>query len=386
MKNIISTNAKLAQFIQQSRDIKLLALDTEFFRRYSYYAKLCLIQVNNGTQSVIIDPLAPDLNIAPFLDFIYQPHILKVFHAARQDLEIFFHLKGKPLTPIFDTQIVATACGFDTPPSYEKLVRALCKIQLDKNLQAYDWRKRPLEQAHLDYALSDVIYLIPVYQKLCTKITELQRGEWIQGELDILTNPKTYQLDFENLWRELRGIKKYRPKMLAILKEITIMRERLAIKYNVPRSHILSDPQLVALAEKPIDCVKTLRKNILTLNRISNDDVAEFGKKILLGKSPEKIAAIILPDTRENLSNTQQINLETYKILRRLIAEKLKISPKLLGNVDILQSLATEGNLPQILKEGWRYEHFGQVLEKFIRGEYQLMMRDNKLTLEHKIA
>ena len=346
-----------------------------FFRRYSYYPELCLIQVNNGKQSVAVDALADGLDISPLLDLLYREDILKIFHSASQDIEIFCKLRdGKVPTPIFDTQIACMACMGETQTSYERVAKKLLNITLDKTMQACDWRTRPLSEEQLTYALADVIHLLPLYEKLCDIINGLERMEWLKEEMARIADPDNYQKDLDNLWRNIKG-KNLKAKGLSVLQNIAKQREILAMRYDVPRKHIMHDDDLALLAKKPPpNLQKFLANNHLTMRRITDDDRRDFYQAIADGINDKDSMVVplakILPDT------AQQLQIDMLRIVRRLVANDLNITPKLLCEQDDLQNIVMLGSgLPRILTEGWRYQHFGEIVESFMQGKHKIMMQ-----------
>ncbi len=377
---IITTNDALQQFVQESETAEILAVDTEFFRRYSYYPELCLIQANNGKKLVAIDVLADNIDLSPFLDLLYRKDILKIFHSASQDIEIFFRLsEGKVPTPIFDTQIACMACMGETQTSYEKITRQLLDVTLDKSMQNCDWRKRPLVEKQLTYALADVEYLIPLYHKLNQMINELGRTEWIKEEMVRLENPATYQKNPDNAWLAIRG-KNLKANGLAILQNTAKLREILAIEYDVPRKHIISDDDLLAIAKNPPSHFdKLLDRKYLTMRSLTLDDKQEFFDAIADGK--KNAGNITLPTAKIQPSTAQQLHIDALRLVRRVIAHELHITPKLLCEQDDLHEMILQEKLPDILSQGWRYQYFGKILEEFIAGEYRIVIEQTQLKL-----
>ncbi|MCH9853083.1 MAG: HRDC domain-containing protein [Alphaproteobacteria bacterium] len=378
---LIASNTALQEFIESCDGVKLLAVDTEFFRRYSYYPELCLIQINNGKQAVTVDVLAEGLDITPLLDLLYCEDILKIFHSASQDIEIFCKLRdGKVPTPIFDTQIACMACMGEAQTSYERVVKKLLNVTLDKTMQACDWRTRPLSQEQLNYALADVIHLLPLYDRLCDIINGLERMEWLKEEMERIANPDNYQKDLDNLWRNIKG-KNLKAKGLAILQNIAKQRELLAMRYDVPRKHIMHDDDLTLLAQKPpANLQKFLAKNCLTMRRLTDDDRQEFYQAIIDGADNKD--NIILPQAKILPDTAQQLQIDMLRIVRRLVAVELNITPKLLCEQDDLQYIVMQaGQLPDFLTSGWRYQHFGEIVESFMQGDYQMVIQQGNPVL-----
>ncbi|MCH9844811.1 MAG: HRDC domain-containing protein [Alphaproteobacteria bacterium] len=375
---LIVSNASLQEFVESCKGVTLLAVDTEFFRRYSYYPELCLIQINNGTQAVAVDVLADGLDITPLLDLLYQEDILKIFHSASQDIEIFCKLRdGKVPTPIFDTQIACMACMGETQTSYERVVKKLLNVTLDKTMQACDWRTRPLSDEQLTYALADVIHLLPLYEKLCDIINGLQRMEWLKEEMARIVNPDNYQKDLDNLWRNIKG-KNLKAKGFAILQNIAKQREILAMRYDVPRKHIMHDDDLALLAKKPpSNLQKFLANNHLTMRHITDDDRRDFYQAITDGADNKD--SMTLPQAKILPDNNQQLQIDMLRLVRRLVANELNITPKLLCEQDDLQYIVMQGGgLPSFLTAGWRYQHFGEIVEGFMQGNYKMIMQQGE--------
>jgi hypothetical protein len=201
---LITESAALAAFCERQAKAEFIAVDTEFLRDNTYWPKLCLVQVGGPEEVAAIDTLAPGMDLKPLLDLLYDPALLKVFHSARQDLEIFYHMTGRLPAPVFDTQVAAMVCGFGDSVSYEILVRKLAGAKIDKASRFADWSHRPLTKRQLDYALADVIHLRPAYKKLKTKLGKNGRAEWLREEMDVLTDPATYDLAPQGAWRRLK--------------------------------------------------------------------------------------------------------------------------------------------------------------------------------------
>ena len=241
---IINTNCALNDFCNNLVDTDFITVDTEFIREKTYWPKLCLLQIAGKKTFAAIDPLASDIDLEPVFKLFKNPRIIKVFHASRQDLEIFFNLTGHLPSPIFDTQVAAMVCGFGDSIGYEQLVLKLTGIQVDKTSRFTDWSLRPLTNKQISYALSDVIHLRPVYEKILIRLEQTNRSSWIKEEMSILTRRETYEGDPSDAYKRFKSRSSNR-KFLAILRELAAWRERQAQSRNVPRNRILKDDSIM---------------------------------------------------------------------------------------------------------------------------------------------
>lgn len=243
---LITESAALAAFCAKVSSSSYVTVDTEFMRDRTYYPQLCLVQVAGPDDAAAIDALAPGIDLSPLLALMDNPAILKVFHAARQDLEIFYNLTGRVPTPLFDTQVAAMVCGFGDQVSYETLAAQLSRARIDKSVRFTDWAQRPLSERQVTYALSDVTHLRPAYEALARKLAANGRAGWLQEEMATLLDPATYRLDPEEVWRRMRP-RGAKPKFLAIMKEVTAWREREAQRRDTPRNRVVRDETILDL-------------------------------------------------------------------------------------------------------------------------------------------
>ncbi len=374
---VITSNQALLEFTEICAKAPLLAIDTEFFRRHSYYAQLCLIQVNHGTGMAVIDVLADGLDLAPFWQMLNEGNNVKIFHSASQDLEIMYHINGCLPQNLYDTQIACMACMGESQLSYEKIVNQLIGISLDKTLQSCDWRVRPLTDKQLEYAIGDVKYLLPIYTELVDKIADLGREDWIAEEMAKLTDTASYEKDYPNLWRQIRG-RKLALKGLSILQTLAHKRELLAIRYNVPRKHIISDESLLEISKHPPKSLKVfLNKNHMNMRHLTEQDKEEFFT--VIGTIVENPALVEATPPKPN--NQQQLQIDTLRLLRKLIAHQLNIASKLLCEQDMLDEMIMQNSVPDRLIQGWRYEYFGKILQQFLQGKSGLQMVDGRLRI-----
>src|SRR5262245_49634190 len=247
MVKVITSNSELVEACARLSEGPYVAIDTEFMRDTTYWPKLCLIQAANPNFAVVIDPLAPGIDLKAFHALMANEAVIKVFHAARQDVEIFFHQAQLIPTPLFDTQVAAMVCGFGDSAAYETLVRELAHAQIDKSSRFTDWARRPLSDKQLNYALSDVTHLCRVYESLEKQLDKSGRSHWLEEELEVLRSPDTYQLKPEEAWRRLK-MRGGNRRFTAVLMEIAAWRERLAQERDVPRSRVMKDEALFEIA------------------------------------------------------------------------------------------------------------------------------------------
>ncbi len=254
---LVTDTASLSALCERLAREPYVAVDTEFMRDKTYYSKLCLVQLAGNDEAAAVDTLAPGLDLTPLYELMADPGVLKVFHAARQDVEIFVHQANAVPAPLFDTQIAGMVCGFGDAVSYDRLVRGLTGVRLDKTSRFTDWSHRPLTPKQVEYALADVIHLRPAYEKLHRRLEKTNRLEWLSEEMAVLTDPATYRVVPEESWRRLK-IRSTKPKFLAVLQELAAWREHEAQSRDVPRNRILRDDALVDVAaqmpQTPTSC------------------------------------------------------------------------------------------------------------------------------------
>ncbi|PHQ69090.1 MAG: ribonuclease D, partial [Sneathiella sp.] len=247
---MITTTAELEALVSRLKEYSHITIDTEFLRESTFWPILCLVQVASDDESAIIDPLAKDIDLKPLFALMADESVLKVFHAGRQDLEIFFHLAGEVPIPIFDTQVAAMVCGFGESVGYDTLVSKIVGKSIDKSSRFTDWSRRPLSDRQLEYAEADVTHLRDVYKFLAGKLEETGRSGWVTSEMEILRSPDTYFIPPENVWKRLKS-RNNQPRFLAILQAVAAWRERQAHKQDVPRNRIVRDEALLEIASNP---------------------------------------------------------------------------------------------------------------------------------------
>lgn len=369
----ITTTAQLQAFCDRVANDPFIAVDTEFMRETTYWPKLCLVQVASANHSAVIDPLAEGIDLRPLLDLLADPKIGKVFHAARQDVEIFNNLGVLP-KPLFDTQVAGMAAGFGEQIAYDALVRQMLRIDLDKSSRFTDWARRPLSEAQLDYALADVTHLAALYPMLRDRLEKAGRLAWVTEEMGSLTDPANYDTDPENAWRRLKP-RKHTTKYLAVFRAVAAWRERTAQTRDQPRGRIFKDEVIDEIAaQAPTDAEG--------LNRLRALQKGFAGSKF----GPELIE-VIRTAIKEQDSYAPQIErngappnpaagavVELLKVLLKARAEDAGVASKLIATVSDLEKIANDDEADTPALQGWRREAFGEDALKLKRGELALVL------------
>ena len=369
----ITTTAELAAFCDKLRGQPFVAVDTEFMRETTYWPKLCLIQAASPTAEAVIDPLAEGIDLGPFLDILRDESIEKVFHAARQDVEIFNNLSAMP-RPLFDTQIAGMAAGFGEQIAYDALVRQMLKIELDKSSRFTDWARRPLTDAQLTYALADVTHLAALYPMLRQRLEKAGRIAWVTEEMQAMADPALYDVDPENAWKRLKP-RRHTAKYLAVFRAVAAWRERTAQTRDQPRGRILKDEAIDELAtQAPTDADG--------LNRLRSVPKgfsgSKFGPELMEAiraalKDPEGYAPVI---ERSNTPSSPAAGavVELLKVLLKARAEDAGVASKLIATVSDLEKIANDDEADSAALHGWRREAFGEDALKLKRGELALVL------------
>ena len=368
----ITTTAELTTFCNALKGRPFVAVDTEFMRETTYWPKLCLIQAAAGDAEAVIDPLAEGLDLEPFLEILRDPSIEKVFHAARQDVEIFFNLEAMP-APLFDTQIAGMAAGYGEQIAYDALVRQMLKVELDKSSRFTDWARRPLSDAQLTYALADVTHLARLYPMLRERLEKNNRMAWVEEEMAALVAPALYDTDPENAWKRLKP-RKHAPKYLAVFRAVAAWRERTAQQRDQPRGRILKDDaidELAAQAPRDAEDMNRLRSvpKGFAGSRFGPDLLAAIQEAL---RDPEGYAPKVDRPTTDRSQNTGAV-VELLKVLLKARAEDAGVASKLIATVSDLEKIAGD-DLASPALVGWRREAFGEDALRLKRGELALVL------------
>lgn len=378
---LITKTEQLAHFCAAQANTDFVTIDTEFMRERTYWPKLCLVQLGGPNDTVAIDPLVDTLDMTPLFELLANPKVIKVFHAARQDVEIFVKLTGHVPTPMFDTQVAAMVCGFGDAASYETLADRLAGAKIDKSSRFTDWSNRPLTEKQLDYALGDVSYLRTVYVKLRDQLQASGRAVWVQEEMAVLTSPDTYRVEPMEIWRKFKW-RAEKPRLRAMLRELAAWRELEAQRINVPRNRILRDEALAEIANHPPE-------NAHDLSRIRglNSGFAEGrqGSEVLAAVARAK--ALLNEecppaDKRRNMPSGLGPVVDLLKILLKQVSEEHGVASKLIAIVDDLEEIAADDNADVPAMHGWRRELFGNLALGLKRGELALSVKNNKVAFQ----
>ena len=369
----ITTTAELAAFCDRIKGQPFIAVDTEFMRETTYWPKLCLIQAATPTDEAVIDPMADGMDLEPFLQILRDETILKVFHAARQDVEIFNNLEAMP-RPLFDTQVAGMAAGFGEQIAYDALVRQMLKIELDKSSRFTDWARRPLTDNQLTYALADVTHLARLYPMLRERLEREGRLAWVTDEMADLTDAANYDVEPENAWKRLRP-RRHTAKYLAVYRAVAAWRERTAQLRDQPRGRILKDEAIDEIATQAptdaegLDRLRSVPKGF-SGSRFGPDLVTAIREAL---KDPEAYAPVI-ERARQPASPAAGAVVELLKVLLKARAEESGVASKLIATVSDLEQIANDDAADVGALKGWRREAFGEDALKLKRGELALVL------------
>ena len=379
----LTTTSELAVFCAEAKSHPYITIDTEFLRERTYYSKLCLLQLAmpgpDDETAVLVDPLAENLSLEPLYDLFRDTSVVKVFHAARQDLEIFFVDAEVFPDPLFDTQVAAMVCGFGEQVGYETLVRRIAKKSLDKSSRFTDWSRRPLTDAQKTYALADVTHLRLIYEHLAAMLETSGRARWVQEELRILTDPATYTIEPAEAWHRVKT-RNTSPKFLAVVRELAKFREEYAQTRNIPRSRVYKDDAMVELASTKPTNISDLGRSRLLLREARKGELAEgiltavqAGLDCPLDLLPKPIASI----------EKSQINPALVDLLRVLLKSKTEdsgVAAKLIASSADLDAIATgHSNVPAMT--GWRREVFGEDALRLYDGKIGLAVAGKSIRI-----
>jgi ribonuclease D len=377
---LIVNQTDLNAFCASLKGAAFITVDTEFLREKTYYPKLCLIQISDPEgRAAAIDPLVDGLDLGPVFDLLLDPQLLKVFHAGRQDLEIFYQLTGQVVRPFFDTQIAAMVCGHGDSVGYENLVRNILGKSMDKSSQFTNWSNRPLSQKQLGYALGDVIYLVDIYKKLSQYLEKRGRIEWLLQEEEILADPRTYQNPHDEAWKRIK-IKTPKPKTLALLRALAAWREHRAQERNVPRTWVLRDETLADMAAQAPQTPHQL-KDI----RNMTEDMA-FGHlgEALINVIKETLATDPKtwpkPTRKESLPPESAATVDILRMLLKIQCTKNDVATKLVADTEDLEAIALDDNADVPAMKGWRFEVFGKNALALKKGDLAIGLKNSKIT------
>ena len=376
---LITTTEELAKTTAALAQSDFVTVDTEFIRETTFWPELCLIQMASPDISALVDPLAPGLDLAPFFELMANEAVTRVFHAARQDIEIVFNLGRLIPHPVFDTQVAAMVCGFGDSVSYEQIVQKVSGAQIDKSSRFTDWRARPLSEKQLTYALADVTHLIDVYLHLKAELEREGRAHWLNEEMAILTARETYDPHPEDAWKRLK-VRLRKPSELAVVQAIAAWREREARDRNVPRRRVIKDEVITEIAQQQprdeagLGKLRTIPKG---WERSATAGSLLAAVNAALAMPKEEMPR--LPKPPQNPEGSSAAS-ELLKVLLRLVAEKEGVAAKVLASSDDIDRIAADGEEAKVAAlSGWRREVFGERALKLVRGEIALKFNNRKI-------
>jgi ribonuclease D len=380
----ITTTEELRAVCDRMAKHRYVTVDTEFLRETTYYPLLCVAQMATEDEAVVVDALAPGIDLNPFFDLLVDEKVVKVFHAARQDIEIVWHMSGKIPHPIFDTQVAAMVLGYGDSISYDQLVQRITGDQLDKSNRFTDWTRRPLTDAQLTYAVSDVTHLRDVYLKLDADLHKRNRSNWVEAEMAVLTSPDTYRADPERAWERLKS-RVRKPKDLAVLMEIAAWREREAQTRDVPRSRVLKDEVVGDIAVQH----PTTTERLGHLRSLPKGfERSRWGTEIVdavkrgLERDPKSLPRLERFRPAQNGGAT----VELLKVLLRMTAESHGVAAKVVATVDDLERIAADDEADVPALKGWRRELFGDRALRLKHGQLALAVERGKVVTVDKDA
>ena len=373
----ITTTPELAAACRRMASHPFVTVDTEFLRETTYYPLLCVAQMASPDEAVVIDALAPGIDLAPFYALMADETVMKVFHAARQDIEIVWHAAKLIPRPIFDTQVAAMVLGYGDSISYDQLVQRITGDALDKSHRFTDWTRRPLSDAQLTYAISDVTHLRQVYLALVEDLKRRGRADWVEDEMDVLTSPETYRMDPESAWQRLKT-RVRKPKELAVLIEVAAWREREAQTRDVPRSRVLKDEVIGDIAVQAPTTTEKL-KNLRSLPK--GFERSRWGEAIV---AAVKRGLARDPKTLPHYARAQPVTngaavVELLKVLLRMVSERHHVAAKVIATVDDLERIAGDDEADVPALSGWRRELFGEKALALKHGKLALAIEKGRV-------
>ena len=380
--DIIKTTSELSKFCTFACNFDYITVDTEFLRERTYYPKLCLIQLaipsDHKNSAGLIDPLVGNLDLSPLYELFLNTKIVKVFHAARQDLEIFFHDRNIIPKPLFDTQLAAMVCGFGEQVGYETLVRSICKVNLDKSSRFTDWSLRPLSANQQSYALADVTHLRVIYEYLTDKLNTNERGSWVQEELNILENPETYITRPNEAWKRIKT-RSNSSKFLGIVASLAEFREYYAQQADIPKNRVFKDDALIELASLKPKSLDELGRSRLLLRDARKGRIASGILEAIKTAGDLKDEQVNNVNRGQKPINGNSALADMLRVLLKAKSEELGVASKLIANSSDLDSLASGDRTVPALS-GWRHKIFGRVAIVLCDGKVGLILECKNIT------
>jgi ribonuclease D len=376
---LVTDTGTLREICAKLQMAEYITVDTEFMRDKSYYSKLCLIQVAWEGGEYAIDPLAENMDLTPLFEVFSNEAVVKIFHSARQDIEIILELSGNVPTPLFDTQVAAMVCGFGDSAGYALLVEKIVGIDIDKSSRFTDWSRRPLSDKQLDYAISDVTYLRDVYKKLKSMLEENNRLEWLTDEMEGLTNPENYNIDPDEIWKRIKARGNSR-RFFGILKELAKWRELTARKLNIPRNFVLRDQPLLEIASHVPKTLVELKK----IREIGNIAVNNSKEVLELLEEAAQIPEDQLPPLKKRTKKNENYDkaiAELLKVLLKMKCEEHNVAERLIADSADIVEISSSNNPDVKAITGWRYDIFGKYAMDLKNGKIGLTAEGGKMKI-----
>jgi len=377
---ILTQSQDVAALCHRLRTVPFITIDTEFMRERTFWPRLCLVQVASADEAWAIDPLSEGMDLAPLFELLDDPKVLKVFHAARQDMEIFFHLTGRLPHPIFDTQVAAMVCGFGESVSYETLAARLAKATVDKSSRFTDWSHRPLSEKQIAYAVSDVTHLRRIYEKLAAKLAATNRTAWVSSEMDVLTSPTTYVTDPVEAWRRLKPRSSH-PRFLNVLRAVAAWREIEAQTRDVPRGRILKDEALLEIAAHPPTDPQALARIRMVGTGFAEGKLGQPLIEAVLAALELPANAAPVFDRPDALPNGLGPLVELLRVLLKMKCDEHDVAQKLVATSSDLERIAADDAADVQALHGWRREVFGEAALALKHGRLGLAAEGRKVKL-----
>jgi ribonuclease D len=373
----ITTTSALAAVCRRMACHSFVTVDTEFLRETTYYPLLCVAQMASPDEAVVVDALVPGMDLSPFYTLMANEKVMKVFHAARQDIEIVWHAAKLIPHPIFDTQVAAMVLGYGDSISYDQLVQRITGDALDKSHRFTDWTRRPLSDAQLAYAVSDVTHLRQVYLALVEDLKRRGRADWVEDEMRVLTSPETYRMEPDNAWQRLKT-RVRKPKELAVLIEVAAWREREAQSRDVPRSRVLKDEAIADIAVQAPTTTDALR-NLRSLPK--GFERSRWGEAIVaaVSRGLERDPKTLPLQSRVQTAPNGAATVELLKVLLRMISERHHVAAKVIATVDDLERIAADDGADVPALNGWRRELFGEKALALKHGKLALAIENGRV-------
>jgi ribonuclease D len=379
---LIDSSEPLAELCARLAKSSFVTVDTEFMRENTFWPELCLIQIADAHEAAAIDPMAPGMDLKPLLDLMTDNEdVLKIFHAGSQDIEIIYNLTGKTPHPLFDTQIAAMALGQGEQVGYSNLVDSWLGITLDKGARFTDWARRPLDKRQIDYAIGDVTHLSTIFPKMLDKLRKLNRGGWLDQEMERLADPENYAADPLQAWKRIK-VPGRKPELLGRLKALAAWRENEARNKNLPRGRIVKDETLADIAAHPPKAQADLAKvRGLSPTWAANDIGGRMMAALAEAKpmSPDEMP--IRDDRKPGLGKEGALVADLLRLLLKIRAREINVAARLLARSEELELLAAGQRSGLAMLEDWRFEQFGRDALDLVEGKLGFAVRNGKMVM-----